>query len=95
MNLSIPIIQYGGLPLSAQLALRGVQDGVMIYDLVSYQTLIGVSSFVGCQPTTLSEEFTLSIPSLNLNGALFHATLRPQYENGALSFFVSEYGNIH
>lgn len=93
-NVSIPIIQYGGLPLSAQLAFRGVQNGALVLDIASYQALIGVSSFAGCQPATLSEEFTLSIPSLNLNGALLHVALRPQYENGVLHFLVSDYGNI-
>lgn len=91
-NLSVPIIQYGGLPLSAQLGFRGVRDGIMIYDIVSYQALIGVSSFAGCQPSTLSEELTLSIPSLDLNGTLFQATLRPLYEDGTLCFLVSDYG---
>lgn len=95
LNLSIPIIQYGGLPLSAEFVFRGVQEGVLIYDIASYQTLVGVSAFSGCQPAMLSDELNLAIPVLTLNGVGYHANLRARQEDNTLYFFVSEYGAIH
>lgn len=94
-NLSVPIIQYGGTPLSAQFAFGGTQDGLLIFNITGYQLLSSVASFAGCRPAMLSEEFTLDIPGLSLGGGTFHAILRARQEGNALNFYVSEYGAIH